>query len=289
MLRFLLFLNFLFFSSPSLILAKAEVKKTTPIASEIKKGVTPPKKEVAPTIKETAPTKTTAQKEIDVDALLEKMDKLFRQESSESEVTMTIENPKWPSSRTVSLRMWAKGEERTLVKITSPKKDKGISTLKIEKNIWNYFPKIAKQIKVPASMMMGSWMGSDFTNDDLVKESSYKKDFKASAKETKGRYEVTLLPKEKTISIWDKITMLIDKRTLLPLEYSFYNERGEKIRTLMFTKPKTFSGITLPSKLTMVSHTEEGKKTSFEYKKMDFSKSIPESFFSFKNLKAKDL
>lgn len=224
-------------------------------------------------------------KNIDVNSLLKKMDTLFRQDSSVGEISMTIENPKWPNKRSIALKSWSKGQDYTLIKILSPKKDKGIGTLKRQKEMWNYFPKIARQIKIPASMMMGSWMGSDFTNDDLVRDSSYTDDFKTTATEKDNVYTLTLTPKKQTISIWDKIEMTIDKKTLLPLAYAFYNEKGEKIRTLSFESPKKFSGVLIPSKLIMASHVTKGKKTTVEYTKIDFNQKLTEGFFSFQSLK----
>ena len=217
------------------------------------------------------------------------MDSLFRQETGSGSIEMIIKNPKWSKPRTVSLKIWSKEQDFTLIKILAPKKNQGISTLKRKKKMWNYFPKINRQLKVHSSMMNGSWMGSDFTNDDLVRDASYTKDYKHTLVIKDDFYLLTLTPRKNAISLWGKIEMTIRKKSLLPKKYTFYNEKNKKIRTLSFDKVKKFSGKTLPSLLKMTSHIIQGKETTIAYKNMTFNKKIDDSFFSFKNLKKENL
>ncbi len=108
--------------------------------------------------------------------IVEKLDKLYKSESSRGRMEMEIVTPHW--SRTLVMRMWSKGMEKALVKVLSPKKERGVATLKLGGQMWNYLPKTNKVIKIPPSMMMGSWMGSDFTNDDLVREYTFTEDYR---------------------------------------------------------------------------------------------------------------
>ncbi len=110
-----------------------------------------------------------------VQELIDEVDKLLRSESSYGDVEMTIVTPNW--ERTLRMDMWTRGMDETFVRVTSPAKDAGMATLRVDTEMWNYFPKIDKVMKIPSSMMMGSWMGSDFTNDDIVKESSLLDDY----------------------------------------------------------------------------------------------------------------
>ena len=107
-------------------------------------------------------------KDEDVMTIIKKVDELYRADSSYAEMEMTIVTPNW--ERTLKLEAWSEGMDKTFITILEPKKDKGITTLRVDNEMWNFFPKINKVMKVPPSMMMGSWMGSDFTNDDLVKD-----------------------------------------------------------------------------------------------------------------------
>ncbi len=107
--------------------------------------------------------------EIDGKAILRQLDDLYRGQSSVARTTMHIKTEHW--ERTLEMQAYSKGTERSLVRIVRPKQEEGTATLKVEDNIWNYLPKTRRVMKIPASMMMGSWMGSHFTNDDLVRES----------------------------------------------------------------------------------------------------------------------
>ena len=133
--------------------------------------------------------------------LLKKVDELYRSDSAFATMEMEVVTPNW--QRTMSLQSWSKGMDDTFIRILSPKKDRGVATLKLEEEMWNYFPKINKVIKVPPSMMMGSWMGSDFTNDDLVKEVSLVEDYEVSLTETPTFYTLALIPKEGTETAWE--------------------------------------------------------------------------------------
>ena len=171
-------------------------------------------------------------KPLNVAEMLKKTDDLYRSQASKAKMEMKIETPNW--SRTLVMDAWSQGTEKTFVRILKPRKEKGVATLKRGSEVWNFFPKINKVIKVPSSMMMGSWMGSDVTNDDLVKEYRYSEDYTFSTKETANHYIVTLKPKETTVSLWGKIELYLDKSTHLPTEEFYFDEKGKKIRHMIF-------------------------------------------------------
>ena len=111
----------------------------------------------------------------DVVQLIKEIDQLYRSTTSYTEIEMEIVTPHW--QRTLAMYGWTKGMDQTFLRITAPRKEKGVATLRVDNEMWNYLPKTNKTMKIPPSMMMGSWMGSDFTNDDLVKESSLFDDY----------------------------------------------------------------------------------------------------------------
>ena len=146
----------------------------------------------------------------DIKEIVKKADEKFRGMSSQGELTMTIERPSW--SRTVSMKNWTLGNEFSLIYITAPAKEKGQVFLKRQNEMWNWVPSIERMIKIPPSMMMQSWMGSDFTNDDLVKESSLVKDYAhnlLSEEKIEGYdcYKIELIPNEDAPVVWGKILM----------------------------------------------------------------------------------
>ncbi len=219
---------------------------------------------------------------IDIKSLLKKVDDLYRSESSYAEVEMTIITPEW--ERTMEMFAWSKGTEKTFIRITSPKKDKGTATLKIKEEMWNYFPKIDKIIKIPSSMMMSSWMGSDFTNDDLVKEYRFSEDYDSSLEDQGENYKITLKPHEDIPTIWGKIDVLLDKKTELPSESTYFDEKGKKIRVLYFKERKIIDNKNIPMVMELVSISKPGHKTVVKYNSLSFSKEVSDKIFSQKNL-----
>jgi Outer membrane lipoprotein-sorting protein len=219
---------------------------------------------------------------VDVKALLQKVDDLYRSEQSYAEVQMTIVTPDW--ERTMEMVAWSKGTKKTFIRIISPKKDEGIATLKIENEMWNFFPKIDKIIKIPSSMMMASWMGSDFTNDDLVKEYRFSVDYDSTVEDQKENYLITLKPHENIATIWGRIEVLLDKKTELPSESTYFDEKGKKIRVMYFKERKIIDNKNIPMVMELVSLNKEGHKTVVKYKTLSFTKDVPEKLFSQKNL-----
>lgn len=217
--------------------------------------------------------------------LLRQVDALYRASTSEARIRMQIVTPNW--ERTLEMQVWSQGMENTFIRILAPKKDRGVATLKLEAEMWNYFPKIDKVIKVPPSMMMSSWMGSDFTNDDLVKEASLADDYVVTREDADGTIALTLTPKEQTVTVWAKIEVVVDAETLLPLEQSYYNERGEKVRVMQFLETKDFGGRELPSKLEMVPLNKEGYKTVIYYDDLQLDVTLDEDIFTWRNLKSR--
>jgi outer membrane lipoprotein-sorting protein len=208
--------------------------------------------------------------------------------SSKGEMKMTIQRPTW--SREIGLKFWNKGEAYSLMLLTAPARDKGTSFLKREKEIWNWQPSIDRTVKLPPSMMMQSWMGSDFTNDDLVKSSSIINDYTHNyigEENVIGRtcHVIELIPDEDAAVVWGKVKTWVDKELLLQLKTEFYDEDGYLINTLLSENIKEMGGRTIPTKLTIVPAEDEEQKTIIEYIDIDFNADIKDGFFSIQNMK----
>ena len=219
--------------------------------------------------------------------IIQEADKLFRGQSNFSMAKMTIVKPKW--ERTIEMKTWSKGTRYSLVLIQSPARDKGTVTLKRDKEIWNYLPSVDRVIKIPPSMMMQSWMGSDFTNDDLVKESSIIEDYhhKLLGDTIINNYEcykIELQAKEDAPVVWGKVIAFISKKGYMQLENFYYDEDGFLVKKMLLSKIKKMGGRTLPTQLEMISLDKEGHKTIIEYLEMKFNQNISSSFFSRKNM-----
>ncbi len=220
--------------------------------------------------------------------IVKKADEKARGEQAYGEMKMTIVRPNW--TREITMKTWSKGDDYSLVLITAPARDQGTAFLKRKREIWNWQPTIDRAIKMPPSMMMQSWMGSDFTNDDLVKQSSIVNDFthKLLGKETvEGRscHKIELLPKPDAAVVWGKIIMWVDEKDYLELKVEFYDEDGYLVNTMYGKNIRTIGGRTLPTRLELVPADKTGHKTIVEQLALDFSVKLDESFFSMQNLK----
>lgn len=231
-----------------------------------------------------ASTTSAEEKQLNASQIIDYMEDLYRGKSSLATIIMSVKTPHY--ERELSMEAQSLGRERSLIRILSPKKDRGITTMKRDKEMWNFFPKINKVIKVPPSMMMGSWMGSDFTNDDLVKESSLTEDYQLDLRQTETHYIVILIPKELTVTVWGKIEYKINKKLMIPEEQSFFDEKMKKIRVLTFTEPADFNGRVVPSVLEMTPLNKDGYMTRITYTDIKFDMdAITDNTFSLRNLK----
>ncbi len=222
----------------------------------------------------------------DVKQVIKDIDELYRSTSSYSEIEMEIVTPHW--QRTLAMNCWTQGMDKTFMRLTSPRKEKGVATLRIENEMWNYLPKTNKVIKVPPSMMMSSWMGSDFTNDDLVKEFSLFEDYTYELITVDSAQEdilyVNCIPSEDLPIVWANIVIAARKSDHLPVWQKYYDEKGKLMRVLQYKDIKTFGKRTLPAEMEMIPQTKEGNKTVIRYLRLDFDVKVDEQIFSLRNL-----
>ncbi len=209
-------------------------------------------------------------------------------ESSQGLMRMTIVRPSW--SREIEIKSWSKGRDYSLMLITAPARDQGTAFLKRDKEIWNWQPSIDRAIKLPPSMMMQSWMGSDFTNDDLVRESSIVVDYThellgSEIIEGMDCYKIQLNPKPEAPVVWGKVITWIEKKELLQLKTEFYDEDEYLVNTMYGKNVRMLGGRLLPTRLEMVPAEEEGKMTVVEQLDLAFDDPISENFFSIQNMK----
>jgi outer membrane lipoprotein-sorting protein len=221
--------------------------------------------------------------------ILKKSDEKMRGSTSAiTEMTITIVRPKW--QREMTLKSWSKGEELSLSLIKSPAKEKGITFLKRYKEIWNWMPAIERKIKLPPSMMMQSWMGTDFTNDDLVRESSVLNDYNQkiigdSTILSKKCWKIQLDPKPDVPVVWGKLIVFIDQQDYIQLRSEMYDEDGFLVNTMNSMDIKEMGGKTLAAKMEMIPEEEPGNKTIMEITAIEFDKPIDDEFFTTSNMK----
>ena len=192
------------------------------------------------------------------------------------------------TKRTMIMESWGEGTKKSFIKILYPKKDKGITFLKLDNKMWQYVPRIERVIKIPSSMMLQSWMGSDFSNDDLVKESSLSDDYDTKLiNEDKTTYTLELIPKEDSAVVWSKINMSVSKKYLLPTSVKYFDEENIIVRELTYKDIKKFKDRFYPTYWEMIPKTEEkiGHITILVVEELIFNEEIKSSYFTKRALK----
>jgi outer membrane lipoprotein-sorting protein len=212
---------------------------------------------------------------------------LFSSKSSIATVNMRIVNE--DGQRDMSMKIWSLGD-KVMVRIISPQDEAGVAILKAGSDIRYYLPKSNRTVKIPASMAMTSWMGSDFTIDDLVKETFLARDYSISTsfQGTRGGvavYEYTLTPKPEAAVVWGKIVLQIRQADSVPTWQGFYDEDGKLVRGLTFSEYKTVGGKVIPTRLVMQPADKAGTRTTIEYQNIAFDVPISEATFSLPNEK----
>lgn len=215
-------------------------------------------------------------------------EKFNGEKSSVGVMSMTIVRPTW--ERTISFKNWTLGTEHALTLITAPARDKGQTFLKRGREMWTWTPSISRLTKLPPSMMSQGWMGSDYTNDDILKESSVVNDYTheiIGEEDIEGRscYKIKLLAKEDAAVVWGHQLRWIDKKDFLFLKSELYDEDGYLIRTELGSEIKILDGRLIPTRLELIPAEEEGYKTIVVFETLEFNRPIDEGFFSQQNMK----
>lgn len=223
----------------------------------------------------------------DAKEIVRKADEKARGNTSQAEMVMQVIRPTY--QREISMKVWGEGTQRSLVLITAPAKEKGIVYLKRGKEVWNWIPAVERSIKMPPSMMSQSWMGTDFTNDDLVKEASILEDYTHtligdSVVDGRPCHVVRLVPRPEAAVVWGEVRLWIDRKDFLMLHVKYFDEDGELVNTMHASDVKMMGGRLLPTRMEMVPADKPQNKTVIVYRSLVFDKPIPESFFTTQNM-----
>ncbi len=208
-------------------------------------------------------------------------------ETSVGTFTMEIVRPDY--TRTVTMKAWNKGYEKALIVTKAPKKEAGNKLLKIGNELWQYLENTETTMKLPPSMMLNSWNGSDLTYDDMVRESELVEDYtlKKMFEEKIGGemcWKIELTPKADAAVVWGKIYYWVRKSDFLPALVQYYDEDGNLERTMKFYDYQTMDNRKIPLKWKVVDKENPGEYTLFIYEEVKFNVDIPDRIFSFREL-----
>ena len=221
---------------------------------------------------------------LDVEALVRQVEQQYMGASSRAQTIMQVKTSHW--ERTLEMEAWSLDRDYFLVRIIEPAKERDVATLKRYREVWNYLPKVDRVIKVPPSMMGGSWMGSHITNDDLVKANHIEKDYNLRlVEETETYFLVECLPKEDAAVVWGKIVYRINKTPQVPDQIDYYDEEMVRVREIRFDDVQQIGDRIVPMRLTVLPLEKPDEQTILQYRELIFDLPIDETYFSLRNLK----
>ena len=220
---------------------------------------------------------------LDLASLVREVEQQYHGVSSRALTEMTVRTANW--ERSLSMEAWSLGRDYFLVRILEPAKERGVATLKRDNEVWNYLPKVDRTIKVPPSMMGGSWMGSHITNDDLVKANHVDQDYTFRLLEESDRHWlIECLPKPEAAVVWGKIIYRLGKQPRVPLQIDYYDEDRQRVREIRFDEVQRLGGRTVPLRLTVTPLDKPGEETILHYRSLEFDIPIEQGFFNLRSL-----
>jgi len=232
----------------------------------------------------TCPTKDDAP---DPALLIKRIERTLEGRSTISTMTMSIRTKAW--SRRLRMKAWSKGRDYALIRVLEGgPRETGLLTLKREKQLWNYLPQAGRTMKLPSGMLGDSWLGSDFTNDDLVRGNSIVDDFDTAlvgraTHDGRDAWRLTLTPKPEAVVVWGRIEMLVDRAACVPLLERFYDEEGVLARTMSFSDIRSIGWRQFPARVSIVPE-ETARETAISYDEIQFDVLIPDDTFSLHRL-----
>ena len=228
----------------------------------------------------------TAQ-EVDAAEIIRKAMDHYRGLTSYSEMTMIIHRPDW--QRSMTMRAWTQGDKRTLVRVVEPKKDAGNGTLSVDGNMWTYTPKINRVIKIPSSMMSQSWMGSDFSNKDVSKDTNIIDQYDHTLLEQYERdgfqvYVIQSVPHEEAAVVWGREVITVRDDWVL-LRQEFWDQDDELVKILEALAIAPMGGRNVATVMRMGKRDKPQEWTELRTAAVEFDVSLPAGQFTLSNLR----
>lgn len=220
------------------------------------------------------------------DEVLDYLDELYRSSSSHAVMRMTVDRER--GTRELTLESWSRGEDSALVVIREPPREAGTATLRTDEGLWNYAPRADRLIRVPTGLLSDSWMGSHFTNDDLMRETSYDEDYEASLSWTEREGEpylqVTLTPRPGAPVVYTELRFLLSPGDWIPERWEYLDE-GELVRTMTFHDVQEISGQPLPMRMVVRPTDAPDESTVVEYLDLELDVPVDVDLFSRRGLR----
>lgn len=223
---------------------------------------------------------------LDGHEIIERVESLMWADTMQGEFEMRIVTPRW--ERTLALRIWMDRPRRSFVRVLAPAKEAGIGSLRIGNEMWNYLPSVERTIRIPPSMLLQPWMGSDFTNDDLVKQSSAIDDYTQQLLgeelvDGQALWKIEALPKPDAAVVWGRLVYWV-RKDFIPVRQEFFSERGELVRVMRFSEIRPIGGRTIPTRWEIRPRAKPGQFTVVTVREAAYNLRLDEDVFTQRNL-----
>ncbi len=220
--------------------------------------------------------------------IIRRSENIMRGTTQTGSYSLIIERPDW--QRTIVFESWSVGQDRVFILVREPAKERGVAFLKIDREMWQYIPRINRIIKIPPSMMMQSWMGSGFTNDDLVRESSLAEDYHhtlsgSDVLDGDNAFQIMLTPEPETPVAWNRMLYWVRQSDYMPLRAEYYNERGDRVRAITYSDIRDVDGRTMPTRIELVEDRWPDRKTIMQVQVLILDRPVDPSIFTQSNLR----
>jgi len=227
-----------------------------------------------------------------IDELVHSLDQLYRSDDSYAEMSMHIVTQHW--ERTLTMKAWSHGVDKTFIMILSPAREAGMASLRIGAEMWNYLPNTNSTVRIPPSMMAGSWMGSDITNNDIVREITYSEDYTYSyttdttitGDQSESVMYIELFPKSSTAVVWSSIVFAVRIIDTIPLWEEYYDSHGDLIKTVTYSNVQEMDGRTIPTQMQVTPADKDGQSTTITWSYAEFNRGLDSNIFSLRNLQS---
>ena len=210
----------------------------------------------------------------------------WRADTSHATVKMLIKRSN--GTRSMTLESWTKGEKTALVRFTAPARDAGNATLQLGNSTYVFNPQLNQVIKLPASAMSQSWMGSDFSYNDLSRSDKVVDDYTHKLIATKSSggkklYVIESTPKRGKPIVWGKQILSIRADGIL-FSVEYFDQLGKRVRIMTADKISNLGGRPYPTVLTMKIDAKPGQFTRVTTTAAEFNVKIPSYVFTKSNL-----
>ncbi|MFT6397587.1 MAG: outer membrane lipoprotein-sorting protein [Bradymonadia bacterium] len=218
--------------------------------------------------------------------VMDHLNDLYRSDGAHTRMTMQITTENW--ERTLEMESWAQGAEQALIVIRAPAREAGTATLKTEEGLWNYAPRADRLMRVPSGMMSEGWMGSHFSNEDVMRESDYNDDYETTLELRDEDGESVLvassIPLPSAAVVYTRIDYVMTAQAWIPLRAEFYDE-DTLIRTFGYSDVQVVAGRPIPMRLEIIPHETPDESTVIIYEELDLDADVDDSVFTQRGLR----